>query len=137
MIGGAIVLFEELIDAFKTIGVDFILIDSNKKNYSSTWHALISITTRIIINSNSKKIFFFNSSNDYLFISLLLPFLTFKKTILRKFGNEFIDSHLGNRGLFQKILVWFVTKQYDFIFLEKLGLLLQHRRENHDFGFVR
>lgn len=121
--GGAVVLFEQLIDALDNLEIDYILIDSNKNNYKSKFCAVYIIYKKIVAYSHPNNILFLNSSNDYLFISPILPLLQYKKSILRKFGGEFIDSYLGKRGLIEKILCRFSLKQYNYIYLETKALV--------------
>lgn len=121
--GGAISLFEELIFAVKTLNINVEIIDTNKKNHTSRLGSLIKLVSAIFSHSGQNNVLFINSSNDYLILSLLLPFVKYKKIVLRKFGGEFVDSYNGERGFIEKLLCHFSIKQYDKIYLETKKLV--------------
>jgi len=121
--GGAVVLFEQLIISLDKMNINYIVIDTNKNNYKSKIGALVYIIKNLIKHSKSDSILFFNSSNDYLYISLILPFLTYKKFILRKFGGEFNDSYYGKRGFIESLLCKYAINKYDLIYLETKKLV--------------
>ncbi len=98
-VGGAVVLFENLIEEFKKNNIPFDLIDTNKAAFSSRLRSLVDILCKTATGIRKNDIVFINSSADYF---LLLPPIFFlniffrKKIYLRKFGGE-VDKSLNNK----------------------------------------
>ena len=65
-IGGAIVLFENLIHELERNKIDFTLIDTNKDNYRSPRLSYFSIAFQIVKLFRKSDVVFLNSSKDYI-----------------------------------------------------------------------
>lgn len=118
--GGAVVLFQNLLEELNEQQVLYLVVDTNKKNYTNIVFAYISICFQIFWKQFRVDHISLHSSRDYL---LLMPFiigiakLFGKKTSLRKFGGEAWDTYRYAKGIRKKILHRIFT-QSDFLFLE-------------------
>lgn len=98
-IGGAVVLFENLVDELNKKRVPFNLIDTNKASHGSRLNCLCKVLYQTAKQIKNHDIIFINSSEDYL---ILLPPILFlnlfhrKKIFLRKFGGE-LDRSLEHK----------------------------------------
>lgn len=108
--GGIIVLFEELIDYCKLNKLDYLLIDTNKKNYSNRAISYLVILYNIILKT--PKVSFVSlhgTANDYLLIApiaLIIAKLFHKPFSIRKFAGNFIEVFERYSLIKQKIIVF-------------------------------
>jgi len=125
--GGAIVLFENLLHELEAQKIPYLLVDTNKKNYSNSLFAYSSIVVQILIKQFRVKHISLHSSQDYL---LLAPFILLcgkvfnKSTSLRKFGGEAWDTLNKSKGM-KRNLLKMIFKNVDFLFLE-MKFLVNH-----------
>ena len=125
--GGAIVLFTNLVEELNKQNIKYVLIDTNKENYSNILFAYFSILLQIFIKQFKVQHISLHSSGNYIFI---MPFIIiigklFKKsTSLRKFGGEAWSNYNSSRGI-KKILLGFIFQNVDYLFLE-MKFLVNH-----------
>lgn len=125
--GGAIVLFENLLNELEAQKIQYLLVDTNKKNYSNLIFAYISIFVQIFIKQFSVTHISLHSSRDYL---LIAPFILLcgkvfnKSTSLRKFGGEARDTLDESKGIKRNVLKM-IFKNVNFLFLE-MKFLVHH-----------
>ncbi|WP_287829120.1 glycosyltransferase [Bacteroides sp.] len=119
--GGCIVLFEEWIDFCNKKSIDYLLIDTNKKNYRNKVFATISIFISFIRNvCKCEKVFLHGSFKDYL---ILAPFIVFlckilkKQIFLRKFAGSF-NFFYSKSNFIKKTILNKVLKKADMVFWE-------------------
>ena len=118
--GGAVVLFENLIEKLNELKIDYTLIDTNKENYKNTYIAYISIIFQLIFKQFGKSHISLHSSRDYLIFAPIIIFLSKifnKKCSLRKFGGEAFEQYSRSKGIKKKILN-FIFKNIDYLFME-------------------
>jgi glycosyltransferase involved in cell wall biosynthesis len=118
--GGAVVLFENLIEQCQKNNIDYHVIDTNKKNYSNLIVAYIAILWQLIWVQRPYTHITLHSSRDYIILSLAVIFfgkLFGKKVSLRKFGGEAANVFI-NANIVKKILLYSLFKNMDQIFLE-------------------
>jgi glycosyltransferase involved in cell wall biosynthesis len=118
--GGAIVLFENLLEQCKKNKINFYVIDTNKKNYTNTILAYLSIIAQLIRKQHDYDHISLHSSRDYLILGIIVAIigkLFGKKTSLRKFGGDAATSYNTAHGLKKKLLYFIFTK-IDILFLE-------------------
>lgn len=136
--GGAIVLFENLISKIQSQNIDYMVIDTNKKNYINPVLAYLSIIVKILIRQYDSSTISLHSSRDYIFfapIIIILGKLFNKKTSLRKFGGEAEQSYLNATGL-KKLLLHYIFSNIDILFLEMKYLVSFFLKINpHTFWF--
>ena len=118
--GGAIVLFQNLLEELDEQQRSYLVIDSNKQNYKNTLSAYISIFMQIFSKQFLVKHISLHSSRDYL---ILMPFILVcgklfnRSTSLRKFGGEAWETLNQSKGLKYRLLTY-IFKNVDFLFLE-------------------
>jgi len=118
--GGAVVLFENLLEQLKKENVNFKVIDTNKKNYINSLVAYVSIFIQILTKQFTCHTLSLHSSRDYIFfapIIIVIGKLFNKQTSLRKFGGEAERSYSDAKG-FKKKLLHFIFTNVDTLFLE-------------------
>lgn len=118
--GGAVVLFENLIEKLNESKISYELIDTNKENYKNTYIAYISVIIQLLFKQFGKTHISLHSSRDYLVfapILILLSKLFNKKCSLRKFGGEAFEHYSKAKGLKKKILN-LIFRNIDYLFLE-------------------
>lgn len=125
--GGAIVLFENLLNELEREKIPYLLVDTNKKNYSNTLFAYFSIYLQIFMKQFKVNHLSLHSSQDYLFLApfiLLCGKVFNKSTSLRKFGGEAWDTLNQSKGMKRNVLKM-IFKNVDFLFLE-MKFLVNH-----------
>jgi glycosyltransferase involved in cell wall biosynthesis len=130
--GGAIVLFEQLLQELNKNDLNYILVDSNKKNYQNIFLAYISIYSQIFIKQFRANHISIHSSQDYIYLTPFIIILakTFKKEVsLRKFGGEAWNSYIEEKGLKQFILRN-IFKNVNYLFLEMKFLVKKFKEIN-------
>ncbi|MBU1668200.1 glycosyltransferase [bacterium] len=130
--GGAIVLFENLLNELNAQKIQYLLVDTNKKNYSNTIFAYISIVVQIFIKQFNVRHISLHSSRDYLFLApfiLLCGKVFNKSTSLRKFGGEAWDTLNDSKGIKRNVLNM-IFKNVDFLFLEMRFLVTHFKSLN-------
>jgi glycosyltransferase involved in cell wall biosynthesis len=118
--GGAIVLFENLIEQLHKQDIKYKIVDTNKKNYSNIWIAYISIIFQILTKQFSSQIISLHSSKDYIVLApimIIIGKIFGKTTSLRKFGGEAERSYIEAKGIKKKLL-YFIFTNVDTLFLE-------------------
>jgi len=123
--GGAIVLFNNLLEELNESKVNYLLIDTNKENYTNMIIAYISIFLQIFIKQFKVNHISLHSSRDYLFFApyiIILGKVFSKSTSLRKFGGEALTVYNSSIGLKKKILT-FIFINIDFFFLEMKNMV--------------
>jgi glycosyltransferase involved in cell wall biosynthesis len=118
--GGAVVLFENLIERLNESKIDYTLIDTNKENYKNTYIAYIAVIFQLIYKQFGKTHISLHSSRDYLIFAPIVIFVSKvfnKKCSLRKFGGEAFEHYSQAKGTKKKILN-FIFKNIDYLFLE-------------------
>ncbi|MFD0763864.1 glycosyltransferase [Mucilaginibacter lutimaris] len=138
--GGAVVLFENLIEELDLAGLSYTLIDTNKNNYRRKSLSILNIVYQYILLRKKHDVVFFNSSRDYIYLLPLFLFFNIispKKIALRKFGGE-LDQDLTKpvKGAIIKSLL----KRLDVLFVESKLLLNAVKKYNvntHWFPNVR
>jgi len=123
--GGAIVLFNNLLEELDENKVDYLLIDTNKENYKHILIAYISIFIKIFIKQFRVKHISLHSSRDYLFFApyiIILGKLFSKSTSLRKFGGEALNVYESSVGYKKRVLT-FIFTNIDYLFLEMKNMV--------------
>ena len=118
--GGAVVLFENLIEQLDKSKIDYVLIDTNKENYTNTLIAYLSVIFQLCFKQFGKTHISLHSSRDYIVFAPLILFISKisnKKCSLRKFGGEAFEHFTKAKGFKKKILN-FIFKNIDYLFLE-------------------
>ena len=120
LVGGPIVLFEELIKQFDRNNITYVVIDTNKKNYKNAVFAYILIILSLFVKSWNTSHISLHSSNDY---KILAPIVIFTSKLygitssLRKFGGEAKDTYTKAANI-QKKVFDFIFSKVDYLFLE-------------------
>jgi glycosyltransferase involved in cell wall biosynthesis len=123
--GGAIVLFENLIEQCRKNNINFHVIDSNKHNYFNHIYAYLSIIMQIFWYQKDSKHISLHSSRDYIILGVVIICIgsLFGKTIsLRKFGGEASDTYNDAKWIKKKVL-YFIYLNMDFLFFEMKSLV--------------
>lgn len=119
--GGVIVLFEDLIKQFDKQNINYIVIDTNKANYSNILVAMVSIYFNIFIKSfKVLQLSIHGTANDYVFIApfmIIVAKLFNKKTSTRKFAGNF-HGYYKNANSYKKRLIEYVLKNSTYNFFE-------------------
>ena len=105
--GGAIVLFEELINQFDKNNINYICIDTSKKQYNNLLFAYLSVTFQILLKHRGCSHISLHSSRNYIIfgpVVILIGKLFNKKTSLRKFGGEAAENYKKSHGIKKSIL---------------------------------
>jgi glycosyltransferase involved in cell wall biosynthesis len=132
--GGAVVLFENLIEQLNKSKIDYVLIDTNKENYKNTTIAYLFIIFQLCFKQFGKTHISLHSSRDYLFfapIIVLICKITNKKCSLRKFGGEAFEHYSKAKGIKKKVLN-FIFKNIDYLFLEMKYLVEKFKPINQN-----
>ena len=130
--GGAVVLFENLIEQMKLQKINFKVIDTNKKNYPNTIVAYLSILLQIFMNQFSVNHISLHSSRDYIFLSpfvIIIGKVFGKTTSLRKFGGEAWDTYISSKGIKKKLLEY-IFSNIDYLFLEMKYIVENFKKIN-------
>ena len=120
LVGGPIVLFEELIHQLNKNQIGYKIIDTNKKNYANVFVAYFTIITSLILMARKSYHISLHSSRDYRVLAvvvLLLSKLYNVKSSLRKFGGEAKDTFIQAKGPAKKVFK-FIFTNVDYLFLE-------------------
>jgi glycosyltransferase involved in cell wall biosynthesis len=123
--GGAVVLFENLLEQCVKQKIDFHVIDTNKLNYSNYIFAYISIIMQLFWHQKDCNHISLHSSRDYIILGacvILLGKLLNKQTSLRKFGGEAANVYQNQSALRQKLMS-FIFSNMDMIFFEMKHLV--------------
>jgi glycosyltransferase involved in cell wall biosynthesis len=118
--GGAIVLFENLIEQCTKKNIDFHVIDTNKLNYFNHIFAYLSIIIQLMYHQKYYQHISLHSSRDYIILglcTLLFGKLFGKQTSLRKFGGEAAKNYTTQSILRHKIM-HFIFSKTDMLFFE-------------------
>ncbi len=129
---GPIVFFDGLKKELTDNHVDFIVIDTNKKNYTNFFIAYLSIMMRLLFKQKNRTHISLHSSQDYIifgmFIILIGKILN-KRTSLRKFGGEAIRTYEGS-GSFKKHYLNLIFSQMDTLFFQTKYLVEFFSKKN-------
>lgn len=118
--GGAIVLFENLLQFCREHQIDHNIIDTNKFNYSGRIKAYISVIFQLISYLPHSSFVSFHSSRNYILLGLpILILCKLYKTpsSLRKFGGEAANVY-NSSGYFKRKYLHFLYSNFDLIFME-------------------
>jgi len=132
--GGAVVLFENLLEQIIKQNIKYSVIDTNKKNYSNIIVAYLSIICQIFIKQFNTNHISLHSSRDYIvFAPFILLFCKIfnKKCSLRKFGGEAFE-HFSNASGIKKIILNYIFKNIDYLFLEMKYLVSSFKPVNNN-----
>jgi len=129
--GGIVVLFELYVDYLLEKGQDFIVVDTNSKNYKSKLAYFLSVYKFLIKSRDCSVVEFHVTSRDIL--SLLIPFQIIasnsSKIVVRKFAGNF-NEWFQNRTLIVKKLVLYYLSKVDLLFFETKYLICFFRELN-------
>ena len=117
---GTITLFEELIDQLKKNNIEFIVIDTNKKNYYNFIFAYLSIFIQMWYKQKGCSHISIHSSKDYMLLGLFVIFFGkffHKRTSIRKFAGDAQKIYLESKGI-KKYLLQFIYMHTDTLFFE-------------------
>ncbi len=132
--GGAVVLFENLVERLNKSNIDYVLIDTNKENYTNTLIAYISVIIQLILKQFGKTHISLHSSRDYIVFAPIVIFickLTNKKSSLRKFGGEAFEHYSKAKGI-KKIILNFIFRNINYLFLEMRYLVSSFKPINNN-----
>jgi glycosyltransferase involved in cell wall biosynthesis len=99
--GGVTILFENLIDNIQNIN-DFIIVDSNAKNYSNRFMKFYTVVKSLLNLRSYTHVALNGTASDYLIFSPILLLITnlFSKTYsLRKFAGNFDEYYINSNNL--------------------------------------
>lgn len=117
---GPIVFFDGLKIELQNNHIDFIVIDTNKKNYANFFIAYLSIIMQLLFKQKGCTHISLHSSQDYMIFGMLMVMIGKifrKKTSLRKFGGEAIQTYERSNRL-QKYYLHFIFSQIDTLFFQ-------------------
>ena len=123
--GGAIVLFENLIEQCEKNEIDYHVIDTNKKNYCNSLFAYHSIILQLLRYQKKANHISLHSSRDYVILGLfvvLIGKIFGKSTSLRKFGGEAANVY-NSAGSFKKKILSFIFTKTNILFFEMKHLV--------------
>ena len=131
--GGIIVLFEDLLTHFKKNNIAYIVIDTNKENYSNKLIAFLKIYFDVLKNIRQvTHISLHGTANDYLligpYVALLSNFFN-KRLSLRKFAGNF-DEMYNNSSPMKKSIFNYTLKNSDINFFETKYLVSKFKKLN-------
>ncbi len=129
---GPIVFFDGLIKELTNNNVDFIVIDTNKKNYANYVVAYSSIIFQLLFNQKKCTHISLHSSQDYMIFGILVILVgkIFKKrTSLRKFGGEAIRTYEDSSSL-KKYYLNFIFTKMDTLFFQTKYLVTYFTKIN-------
>ena len=132
LVGGPIVLFEDLLRQLDANALSYRAIDTNKKNYPSLAHAYLSIFAQLLRYARACSHISLHSSRDYMVFGaplLILGKLLGKQTSLRKFGGEAADTCSGSFGI-KKAYLKMLFSSMDKLFFETKYLVTFFSRLN-------
>jgi glycosyltransferase involved in cell wall biosynthesis len=132
-VGGIIVLFEDLLSQLDKLDIKYIVIDTNKENYSNKLFAFLSIYIQFFKHFiNSKHVSIHGTAKDYLFIAPLIVFICriFNiRTSTRKFAGNF-HNIFNNYNIILKFFIKYVLKNSNYNFFETKELVNFFERFN-------
>ncbi len=120
MVGGPIVLFEDLLSELDYNRISYKVIDTNKRNYKSSCHAYISIFVQFFKYFYKSTYISLHSSRDYMIFGplvILFGKIFSKKTSLRKFGGE-ASRTCKNAHVIKKYFLKTIFKNFDALYME-------------------
>ena len=132
-IGGVITLFELLKKDLMNLDINYKVVDTNWRNYSTPLHAYFYILYKIIKKDpNYKYISFHGTANEFFYLTPILVFfakINKKKISLRKFAGNF-DEYYDNANYIKKILVKYALSNADCLFFETKYLVKKFKEYN-------
>lgn len=123
--GGAIVLFENMLEQCRKNGLNFQVIDTNKRNYFHPLIAYISIALQLLRYQRDAYRISYHSSRDYMILGVLVVLigrLFNKPTSLRKFGGEAFNVY-HQAGPLKRFVLRFIFTRIDILFFEMKHLV--------------
>ncbi len=118
--GGAIVLFEELLTQFDMKNIDYVCINTSKKQYRNLLFAYLSVIFQIFLKHKGRSHISLHSSRNYIIfgpVVILVGKLFNKKISLRKFGGEAADDYKKS-GRIKRSILKFIFINMDTLFFE-------------------
>lgn len=120
--GGAIILFEQLCKDFERFELEYVVIDTNYRNYRNKLVAYLSICCNTLIKSMECTCIILNGSNNatLLFgpVIYFLNRLFNKNYIIRIFGGNFY-SYYRHKNKISELFITHLLKSASLIFLEQ------------------
>lgn len=131
--GGIVVLFELYIDYLNSKGVPLVLVDTNRKNHTSTFAYVITVLKWLVKARAFSVIEFHVTARDI--ITIVVPFhfvsSTHNRIVVRKFAGNF-DEWYCNQCLLVKKVVLRALSRANLVFFETKQLIhFFHRQGIH------
>jgi glycosyltransferase involved in cell wall biosynthesis len=124
-VGGAVVLFENILKYCQINQIEILIIDTNKRNYLNPLLAYCSIIWQLVRQQKHCNHISLHSSRDYIFLGLAIIIIgkLFGKTIsLRKFGGNAEATYSASNAMKKKLL-YFIFSKMDVLFFEMKHLV--------------
>jgi len=138
LVGGPIVLFEDLLMQLDKREIKYDVIDTNKKNYSSSIYAYFFIYIQFVYKVFNVTHISLHSSRDYMIIGPLIVMFSkvlHKRTSLRKFGGE-ASKTIEDAGVMKKWYLMKIFTMFDSLYMETKYLVKYFSNINkHTFWF--
>ena len=133
LIGGVIVLFENLLEYSNENNIKYDVIDTNKANYKNKFYAYLQIVYLLFVKApRATHICLHGTANDYLLIApfaLLVSKFLSKHLSLRKFAGNFIEIY-ENYSLIQQMIIKIILKHSSCNFFETKYLVKYFKKFN-------
>ena len=133
LIGGIIVLFENLLEYCDEYHIEYDVIDTNKANYKNKMYAYIQIVVLLFKKAgNATHISLHGTANDYLLIApfaLVVSKFLRKHFSLRKFAGNFIEIY-ENYSILQRFIINIILKYSSCNFFETKYLIEYFKKFN-------
>ncbi|WP_303011373.1 glycosyltransferase [uncultured Bacteroides sp.] len=133
--GGIVVLFEQWLTYCREIGINTIIVDTNKHNYSNRIMAYLNILWQILTTFSKVDILFLHGTlNDYLLIApfvVCLSKCTKKRVAIRKFAGNF-EQYYFTCGRIKRFILNYVLKNANVVFWETKSLVRFGEKLNPD-----
>lgn len=122
--GGIVVLFELYIDYLNSNCENFIIVDTNSKNYKSKLEYIVSVYSWLIKSRNYSIIEIHATARDIFAFLIPLQIIVGKqsKVVVRKFAGNFHDWY-QNRSFFSRKVIIHCLRRVDLLFFETKYLI--------------
>ena len=133
LVGGVVVLFEQLLEDLQTQNITYHVIDTNGKNYPNKISTYLQVITNFF--KTYKKydhISLHGTVSDYMFLAPIVIFFAkrSKKSVsLRKFAGGFADYY-NQGGYFRQKVIKYIIKNADINFFETKELVAFFKKFN-------
>ena len=133
--GGIVVLFEDLLRYCDENNINYIVVDTNKSNYTNKLVAYLSIIVQILRNINKVRVVSLHgTANDYLLIApvaLLISKFFYRPFSLRKFAGNFIEIY-EDYSIFKQIIIKNTLKYSSYNYFETKYLVKYFTKFNQN-----